>query len=80
MKTAVSLPDPLFITAEKAARELHLSRSQLYAKALAEFLDRRRTSAVTEKLNELYADAPATIDPGLQRAQLKLLRDENDKW
>jgi hypothetical protein len=38
MKTAVSLPDPLFRRAEKAAKRLGISRSELYARALGEFL------------------------------------------
>jgi len=44
MKTAVSLPDELFRLAETAARRLRVSRSQLYAMAIAEFLN-------TERLN-----------------------------
>ena len=47
MKTAISLPDDLFRMAEAAARKLKMSRSQLYAAALAEFLERRRASKIT---------------------------------
>ena len=36
MKTAISLPDELFAAAEKLAERLGVSRSQLYATALAE--------------------------------------------
>jgi predicted transcriptional regulator len=71
MKTAVSLPDELFRQAEAAARRLGISRSQLYAKAVAEFLDRQRTGAVTKRLNEIYSRQPARVDPALHRSQLK---------
>jgi hypothetical protein len=78
MKTAVSVPDELFRQAEAAARRLRVSRSQLYATAVAEFLNRQNSHAVTEKLNEIYARHPARVDPALQRAQLRTL--EKDSW
>ena len=37
MKTAVSLPDPLFKEAEAAAKDLGLSRSKLIQTALEDF-------------------------------------------
>ena len=78
MKTAVSLPDALFRRAEAEAHRLQVSRSQLYATAISEFLERRQASAVTERLNELYSRRPAKVDPALHRAQLKSL--EKDAW
>lgn len=49
MKTAISLPDPLF--AEVAAKDLGVSRSKLIQTALEEFLKRRRDDALTESIN-----------------------------
>ena len=56
MKTAVSIPDPLFAEAEKAARELNISRSKLVQTALEEFLQRRRDAAITEAINRSLAE------------------------
>jgi predicted transcriptional regulator len=78
MKTAVSVPDDLFRLAEGAARRLRVSRSHLYATALAEFLKRQQASAVTERLNEVYSRRPAKVDGALHRAQLRSL--EKDSW
>ncbi|MBI1896889.1 MAG: hypothetical protein HYZ57_09435 [Acidobacteria bacterium] len=78
MKTAVSVPDDLFRLAEIAARRLRISRSQLYAKAISEFLSRQQGSAVTERLNEVYSRRPAKVDPPLHRAQLRSL--EKNSW
>jgi metal-responsive CopG/Arc/MetJ family transcriptional regulator len=78
MKTAISLPEDLFRLAEAAARKLKMSRSQLYATAIAEFLERRQTSKVTERLNEIYSEQPARLDSALHSAQLKSL--ERDSW
>ena len=78
MKTAVSLPDDLFRLAEATARRLRVSRSELYAKAIAEFLKQQDGSAITERLNDVYSRYPANVDAGLHRAQLKSL--EKDLW
>jgi metal-responsive CopG/Arc/MetJ family transcriptional regulator len=78
VKTAVSLPDDLFRKADSLARRLKVSRSKLYAMAILEFLDRRRTNSVTERLNEVYSHHPAKLDPALHRAQLKSI--DKDRW
>ena len=78
MKTAVSLPDDLFRLAEATARHLRVSRSELYAKAIAEFLKQQDGSAITERLNDVYSRQPAKVNAGLHQAQLKSL--EKDTW
>ena len=78
MKTAVSVPDDLFRLAEATARRLRVSRSELYAKAIAEFLKQQDGSAIKERLNDVYSRYPAKVDAGLHRAQLKSL--EKDTW
>jgi hypothetical protein len=78
MKTAVSVPDDLFQQAEAAARRLRVSRSELYAKAIAEFLNRQDEKSITERLNDVYSRQPAKVDPGLHCAQLKSL--DEDAW
>ncbi len=55
MKTAVSIPDKLFENAERTAKKLGIPRSQLFAKALEEFIANHNKDKVTEKLNELYS-------------------------
>jgi hypothetical protein len=76
VKTAVSMPDDLFNQAEAAARRLGVSRSELYAKAIAEYLKRQQDNTVTERLNQVYAGQTAKLDSGLHRAQLKSLEKE----
>lgn len=55
MKTAISLPDPLFEEAEAAAKDLGVSRSKLIQTALEEFLKRRRDDAITESIDRYIA-------------------------
>jgi metal-responsive CopG/Arc/MetJ family transcriptional regulator len=78
VKTAVSMPDELFRKAEATARRLRVSRSELYARAITEFLEGRQAHAITERLNNVYARRPAGLEPGLRRAQLQSL--EKDAW
>jgi metal-responsive CopG/Arc/MetJ family transcriptional regulator len=77
MKTAISLPDDLFRMAETAARKLRMSRSKLYAVAISEFLERRRASNITDRLNKIYSKERSELDPALRSAQIRSLEKEN---
>jgi len=76
MKVAISLPDTVFDAAELLAQELSLSRSQLYAQAIAEYLHARSASAVTAKLNEVYAAVSPLVEPGFMAAQGSVVSHE----
>jgi metal-responsive CopG/Arc/MetJ family transcriptional regulator len=55
MKIAISVPDDVFQAGEHLAQQLGLSRSQLYADALSAYLSERGATAVTAKLDAVYA-------------------------
>ncbi len=74
MKTAVSLPDDLFESADALAERLGMSRSQLYARAVEEYLAKHRTQDVTARLNDVFGDEPSGLDPALRRAQARSVR------
>jgi hypothetical protein len=78
MKTAVSIPDPVFNAAEKLADRLGISRSQLYTRAISELLEQRREDRVTEDLDRIYAQEPSVLDPALARLQTASLA--KDDW
>ena len=75
MKTAVSLPDRLYEEAERTAQAMGLRRSQLFAKALEEFIERRRRENITERLNEVYSHAIPNQFSEISNAGLESLRD-----
>jgi hypothetical protein len=79
MKTAISLPDRLFLEAEAAAKDLGVSRSKLIRTALEEFLARRRDEAVTAALNRSLAKYPDEVDPVVQHFGLETLKREEWK-
>ena len=58
MKTAISIPDPIFEAAEKLARRLGMSRSQLYSKAVDSLIEQYRYSGVRERLDAVYEVNP----------------------
>lgn len=61
MKTAVSIPDRTFRAADQLARRLGLTRSALYARAVAEFLQRHDDAWLTARLDEVYG-TPTVAD------------------
>jgi predicted transcriptional regulator len=60
MKVAISIADDLFAEAEQAASRLGLNRSQLYARAIQQFLESRNADPVTNKLDELADELGST--------------------
>jgi metal-responsive CopG/Arc/MetJ family transcriptional regulator len=58
MKTAISIPDPIFESAEKLAKRLGISRSQLYSDAVDALIEKYRYSGVTEQLDAVYETNP----------------------
>ncbi len=51
MKTAISVPDHVFEDADRLAKRLAKTRSQLYTEAMVEYLTRHDPDTVTERLN-----------------------------
>ena len=76
MKVAISLPDPVFAAAEQLAKELRVPRSQLYAEAIAQYLDRRGSAAITAKLNNVYSEQQSEVPAEFASAQLVVVRNE----
>ena len=69
MKTAISIPNPLFEAAEQLASRLGISRSELFAKAVAAYIDQHRDEGVTDTLNQIYSHEDSSIDPVVQQIQ-----------
>lgn len=69
MKTAVSIPDPVFAAAERHAKRMQTSRSRLYAEALREYLLRHAPDEVAEAMDRVVdrLGEPAP-DPFTRRA------------
>ena len=80
MKTAISIPDALFREAETLAKRRGISRSELYATAIADYVKDERFLGVREQLDAVYGAEPKTsaLDPELATMQSQSLPRE--KW
>jgi metal-responsive CopG/Arc/MetJ family transcriptional regulator len=78
MKTAISLPDAVFRDAERLARRLKKSRSNLYSEAVAEYVARHEPEAVTEALNRVAKKFDTRPDEFASAAARRVL--ERSEW
>jgi metal-responsive CopG/Arc/MetJ family transcriptional regulator len=80
VKTTVSIPEPLFHQAEAVAHSLQISRSQLIARAVNEFLNRYESRALLESLNKAYEGSPSAEEreqtQGMRQKQWELMKGE----
>lgn len=78
VKTAISIPDPIYASAEQLAKRLGVSRSELYSTAIAQYVAAHREQDITEQLDNVYKDIDSTLDPIIARLQSSSL--PNDDW
>jgi metal-responsive CopG/Arc/MetJ family transcriptional regulator len=78
MKTAISIPDKLFKLAEKTASRMGIPRSQLFARALEDYIQRNSNESITEKLNEIYSSENSSLDPAIIHIQKLAVSHEED--
>lgn len=78
MKTAISVPDPIFEAAEQLAHVLGISRSELYSTAVSDFIRTHQADQITAQLNRVYATEDSALDPVL--AQIQALSLPREEW
>jgi predicted transcriptional regulator len=80
VKTAISVPEDLFEQMDKLARRWRVPRSRLIARAVEEFLERRKSDEITARLDRAYADKETPEENALRRhaagAFRRLLEDK----
>jgi len=78
MKTAVSIPDDVFEKAERLARRMKKSRSEVFSRALAEYVARHAPDHVTEAMNQVCDEIGLDPDPFVSAASRRAL--ERTEW
>lgn len=73
MKTAVSIPDDVFAEAERLAKRMKRSRSEIFSRALAEYVARHTPDRVTDAMNRTLAEVNELTDPFTIAAGTRLL-------
>ena len=69
MKTAISIPDPVFHAAESLAKRLGVSRSELFARALEAYIEAHKHDRLREVLDAVYAEESSSLDQALAQMQ-----------
>ena len=78
MKTAVSVPNEVFERAERLAKRLKVSRSELYSRALREYLARHSPDEVTAALDVLCEELDTGAEELVREAGRRIL--ESSDW
>jgi metal-responsive CopG/Arc/MetJ family transcriptional regulator len=74
MKVAVSIPDPIFAEAEALAKQFGSSRSEIYRRALSEFVARHAADPVTQAMNEVVDAVGAQANEFGAKAARRVLK------
>jgi len=74
MKTAISIPDDVFDEAEALARRMKKSRSEIYGRAVREYVARHSAGKVTEALDDLLCAEGVAVDDFAEAAARHTLR------
>lgn len=81
IKTAISLQESLVERMDKLARELKVSRSQLFSRAADEFLQRHESHALLDAINKACDERPDPEEEVRRRAmRLKQRRLVEGEW
>ena len=78
VKTAISIPNEVYEAAEKLAKRLGMSRSELYSTAVARFVEQHHSANVTARVNQVCDQIDTSADPALRRMQSESLPE--DTW
>jgi len=77
MKTAISIPDPIFEAADSLAKQLGMSRSEFYRRAVEEYIESSRHENVREALDLVYSEESSAVDEALAQMQFASLPKED---
>ena len=77
MKTAISIPDSVFHTVESLAKRMGMSRSELFCRAVEDYIEVHRHDRVREALDAVYAEESSDVDEALAEMQWASLSKED---
>ncbi len=78
MKTAISIPDDVFESAERLARRTKKSRSQLFSDAVREYVARHGQEEITEAMDRVCAELGQPTDEFVTAASRRTF--ERNEW
>ena len=78
MRITVSIPNDLFERTERLRRQEGRSRSEVFAAALTEYVERHARDEVTEAMNRVQVDVDTVPDDFVESASRRIL--EQSEW
>ena len=66
MKTAISIPDDLFEQVEKLSKKRRSSRSEVFATAVKDLLEKERSRELLSALDEAYSEAESAEEQAVR--------------
>jgi metal-responsive CopG/Arc/MetJ family transcriptional regulator len=77
MKTAISIPDDLFVLADQFAKNFGMSRSEFYATAVRAFITSQKREPLTDRINAACSKLDTTLPEDIAKmTRRKLLEVE----
>ena len=80
MKTAISIPAPVFEKAEQLSKRLGISRSQLYTVAVSSYVSEHQNEGITEALDQIYGAEGEESQLGSELLALQLRSLPEEQW
>ena len=77
MKTAISIPDRIFFAAESLAKQLGMSRSELFVRAVEAYIEAHKRDELREALDAVYDEEPSDLDQDLAQLQWNSVAKED---
>lgn len=78
MKTAISIPDSVFHAAEALAKRMGMSRSELFRRAVGDYVEAHRHDWARDALDAVYAEEPSGIDE--VSAEMQRVSLSKEEW
>ena len=78
MKSDISIPNSIYQAAEKLAKELRVSLSELYTAALNAYVAEHQKENITEALNQVFETEPSTVEP--EMVKMLVLSVGGEEW
>ncbi len=79
-RTSISISKTLLAEVEALAKKQRLSRSQIFATAVEEYLRRLENQHLLEALNAAYAKGPSGDEAQLLQAAQRAQRQVTERW
>ncbi|HEY5103620.1 MAG TPA: hypothetical protein VII65_01125 [Acidimicrobiales bacterium] len=80
VKTAISVPGEVLDRATRRAKELHMSRSELFTRAADQFLNELEAESVTSRINAVVASTPNDASEVAVVLSRRVLVSDSTEW